>query len=111
MAAPLRYRRNYGCRNLVTHSRPFRGRGPSAEELDTDLIIRIERCTGTPKEELGSSVRNGALPCRAARTIQVRAEPAALRQARILVCGEFFGTGSSREVAVWALASMGSAAA
>ena len=29
------------------------------------------------------------------------------RGAQILVCGEFFGTGSSREVAVWALASMG----
>ncbi len=29
------------------------------------------------------------------------------RGAQILVCGEFFGTGSSREVAVWALASIG----
>ena len=29
------------------------------------------------------------------------------RGARILVCGEFFGTGSSREHAVWALAGMG----
>ncbi|HTP61367.1 MAG TPA: 3-isopropylmalate dehydratase small subunit, partial [Burkholderiales bacterium] len=29
------------------------------------------------------------------------------RGAQILVCGEFFGTGSSREMAVWALAGMG----
>jgi 3-isopropylmalate/(R)-2-methylmalate dehydratase small subunit len=29
------------------------------------------------------------------------------RDSRILVCGEFFGTGSSREMAVWALAGMG----
>ena len=29
------------------------------------------------------------------------------RAAQILVCGEFFGTGSSREMAVWALAGMG----
>ena len=29
------------------------------------------------------------------------------RGAKILVCGEFFGTGSSREMAVWAIAGMG----
>ena len=72
------------------------------KNVDTDFIIRIERCTGTPKEELGRYAFEMA-----------RADPAFVlnqpryRDARILVCGEFFGTGSSREMAVWALAGMG----
>jgi len=72
------------------------------ENVDTDTIIRIERCTGTPKGELGRYAFEMA-----------RADPAFVlnqpryRGARILVCGEFFGTGSSREMAVWALAGMG----
>lgn len=72
------------------------------KNVDTDTIIRIERCTGTPKEDLGRYAFEMA-----------RADPAFVlnqpryRGARILVCGEFFGTGSSREMAVWALAGMG----
>jgi len=72
------------------------------ENVDTDTIIRIERCTGTPKEELGRYAFEMA-----------RADPAFVlnqpryRGAQIMVCGEFFGTGSSREMAVWALAGMG----
>ena len=72
------------------------------ENVDTDFIIRIERCTGTPREELGQYAFEMA-----------RADPAFVlnqpryREARILVCGAFFGTGSSREMAVWALAGMG----
>jgi len=72
------------------------------KNVDTDTIIRIERCTGTPKEELGRYAFEMA-----------RADPAFVlnqpryRAARILVCGEFFGTGSSREMAVWALAGLG----
>jgi 3-isopropylmalate/(R)-2-methylmalate dehydratase small subunit len=72
------------------------------KNVDTDTIIRIERCTGTPKEELGRYAFEMA-----------RADPDFVldqpryRGARILVCGEFFGTGSSREMAVWALAGMG----
>lgn len=72
------------------------------KNVDTDFIIRIERCTGTPKEELGRYAFEMA-----------RADPAFVlnqpryRDAAILVCGEFFGTGSSREMAVWALAGMG----
>lgn len=72
------------------------------KNVDTDFIIRIERCTGTPKEELGRYAFEMA-----------RGDPAFVlnqpryRDAAILVCGEFFGTGSSREMAVWALAGMG----
>jgi 3-isopropylmalate/(R)-2-methylmalate dehydratase small subunit len=81
------------------------------KNVDTDLIIRIERCTGTPKEELGQYAFEMVryLPGGAERVENpdfVLNQPR-YRGAQILVCGEFFGTGSSREVAVWALAGMG----
>jgi 3-isopropylmalate/(R)-2-methylmalate dehydratase small subunit len=78
------------------------------KNVDTDLIIRIERCTGTPKEELGQYAFEMVryLPGGAENPEFVLNQPR-YRGAKILVCGEFFGTGSSREVAVWALASMG----
>jgi len=81
------------------------------KNVDTDLIIRIERCTGTPKEELGKYAFEMVryLPGGAERAENpdfVLNQPR-YRGAQILVCGEFFGTGSSREVAVWALAGMG----
>jgi len=78
------------------------------KNVDTDLIIRVERCTGTPRERLGDyafeMIRFGA---------DGKPDPAFVlnqpkyKGAKILVCGEFFGTGSSREMAVWALAGMG----
>jgi 3-isopropylmalate/(R)-2-methylmalate dehydratase small subunit len=78
------------------------------KNIDTDLIIRIERCTGMPRGELGryafEMVRY--LPGGAENPEFVLNQPR-YRGAQILVCGEFFGTGSSREVAVWALASLG----
>ena len=76
--------------------------------VDTDLIIRIERCTGTPKEELGRYAFEMVrfLPGGAENPEFVFNQPR-YRGAQIMVCGEFFGTGSSREVAVWALASLG----
>lgn len=72
------------------------------ENVDTDFIIRIERCTGTPKEELGRYAFEMARQDPGFVLNQPR-----YRSARILVCGAFFGTGSSREMAVWALAGMG----
>ena len=72
------------------------------KNVDTDTIIRIERCTGTPKEELGRYAFEMARQDPDFVLDQPR-----YRGARILVCGEFFGTGSSREMAVWALAGMG----
>ena len=76
--------------------------------VDTDLIIRIERCTGMPREELGRYAFEMVrfLPGGAENPEFVLNHPR-YRGAGILVCGEFFGTGSSREVAVWALASLG----
>ena len=78
------------------------------KNVDTDLIIRIERCTGMPKEELGKYAFEMVrfLPGGAENPDFVLNQPC-YRGAQILVCGEFFGTGSSREVAVWALASLG----
>ena len=78
------------------------------KNIDTDLIIRIERCTGTPKEELGKYAFEMVrfLPGGAENPEFVLNQPR-YRDAQILLCGEFFGTGSSREVAVWALASLG----
>ena len=72
------------------------------KNVDTDTIIRIERCTGTPKEELGRYAFEMARQDPGFVLDQPR-----YRDARILVCGAFFGTGSSREMAVWALAGMG----
>jgi 3-isopropylmalate/(R)-2-methylmalate dehydratase small subunit len=78
------------------------------KNVDTDLIIRIERCTGMPKEELGKYAFEMAryLPGGAEDPDFLFNQPR-YRSPQIIVCGEFFGTGSSREVAVWALASMG----
>jgi 3-isopropylmalate/(R)-2-methylmalate dehydratase small subunit len=78
------------------------------KNVDTDLIIRIERCAITSKEQLGPYAFE-----------MVRFRPdgsenpdfvfnqARYREAKMMVCGEFFGTGSSREMAVWALAGLG----
>jgi len=76
--------------------------------VDTDFIIRIERCTGTPRNEIGRYAFEMAryLPDGKDNPAFVLNEPR-YRGAQILVCGEFFGTGSSREMAVWALAGMG----
>lgn len=76
--------------------------------VDTDLIVRVERCAGTPREELGrwafEMVRY--LPDGSENPAFVlNREP--WRAAKILVAGENFGTGSSREMAVWAIARMG----
>ena len=78
------------------------------KNVDTDFIIRVERCTGTPKEQLGNYAFEMArfLPGGAENPEFVFNQPR-YRGAQIMVCGEFFGTGSSREMAVWALAGMG----
>ncbi len=78
------------------------------KNVDTDFIIRIERCTGTPREEIGKYAFEMARfrPDGLENPEFVLNQPR-YRGAQILVCGEFFGTGSSREMAVWALAGMG----
>jgi len=78
------------------------------KNVDTDFIIRVERCTGTPREELGKYAFEMARfrPDGGENPEFVLNQPR-YRGARILVCGEFFGTGSSREMAVWAIAGLG----
>jgi 3-isopropylmalate/(R)-2-methylmalate dehydratase small subunit len=76
--------------------------------VDTDHIIRVERCAKVEKAGLGKyafemarflpdGTDNPAFP--------LNHEP--LRKAQILVGNINFGCGSSREMAVWAIAGMG----
>jgi 3-isopropylmalate/(R)-2-methylmalate dehydratase small subunit len=78
------------------------------KNVDTDYIIRIERCAGTPKSEIGRYAFEMARFLKdGAENPEFVLNRPQYRGAQILVCGEFFGTGSSREMAVWALAGMG----
>ena len=78
------------------------------KNIDTDLIIRIERCTGTPREEIGRyAFETARFDKDGSENPEFALNQPQYRGAKILVCGEFFGTGSSREMAVWALAGMG----
>lgn len=76
--------------------------------VDTDLIIRVERCARTPKAELGRYAFEMArfLPD-GADNPEFVLNQAPFRTAQILLGGENFGCGSSREMAVWALAGLG----
>jgi len=78
------------------------------KNVDTDTIIRIERCTGTPREEIGKyAFEMARFRADGSENPDFVLNQPRYRGAKILVCGEFFGTGSSREMAVWALAGMG----
>ena len=78
------------------------------KNVDTDTIIRIERCTGTPREDIGKyAFEMARLRKDGSENPEFVLNQPRYRGARVLVCGEFFGTGSSREMAVWALAGMG----
>jgi 3-isopropylmalate/(R)-2-methylmalate dehydratase small subunit len=76
--------------------------------VDTDVIIRIERLAKLARADLG---RYAFEPLR--YRADGSADPAFVlnrppfRDARILVAGENFGCGSSREMAVWAIAGLG----
>ena len=76
--------------------------------VDTDLIIRVERCAQVPKDQLGpyafEMVRFKADGSENPDFVLNRAP---WREAKILVGAENFGCGSSREMAVWALAGIG----
>ncbi len=76
--------------------------------VDTDLIIRVERCAKVEKQDLGryafemarflaDGTDNPEFP--------LNQEP--FRKAQILVGNINFGCGSSREMAVWAIAGLG----
>ena len=78
------------------------------DNVDTDMIIRIERIASLKRGEFGRW---------AFEMLRYRPDGsedpdfvlnrAAYRAARILVSGTNFGCGSSREMAVWALAEFG----
>jgi len=93
--------------------RPFTTiHGPAAAlmraNIDTDVIIRIERLTGLSREELGRYAFE-VLARRADGSEDpdfVLNQPA-FRSAPVLLAGPNFGCGSSREPAVWALLARG----
>ena len=70
--------------------------------VDIDIIIRVDRMLAIPKEQLGPYAMEA-----------LREDPAsvlnqpAFHGAPTLLAGENFGSGSSREPAVWALVAMG----
>lgn len=76
--------------------------------VDTDRIIRIERCAGLPREEVGRwAFEMERYDGAGAERGDFVFHRAPFRGAAILVAGENFGCGSSRENAVWAVAGMG----
>ena len=87
-----------------------RGAAPhlARPNVDTDLIIRIERLTSLGREQLGPFALE-ALRRRAdgSEDPDFVLHQAAFRGAPILLAGENFGCGSSREGAVWALQGLG----
>lgn len=87
---------------------PVRPRRSCAPNIDTDVIIRIERLTSVPREQLGRYAFE-ALRYR----IDGSEDPdfvlnrTNFRNAPIVIVGDNFGCGSSREGAVWALMAAG----
>ena len=76
--------------------------------VDTDVIIRIERMTGVARNELGRFAFEALryLPDGSDDPTFVLNQ-VAFRDATILLAGPNFGCGSSREAAVWALMCLG----
>jgi 3-isopropylmalate/(R)-2-methylmalate dehydratase small subunit len=76
--------------------------------VDTDVIVRVDRLAKLPRADLGRF---------AFEALRYRGDGGEdpgfvlnrppYREARILVAGENFGCGSSREMAVWAIAGLG----
>lgn len=79
------------------------------DNIDTDTIIRVEPLFGgVPREQLGPHAL-AALRFRAngSEDPDFVLSRAPYRSARILLAGDNFGCGSSREGAVWALMALG----
>ena len=80
--------------------------------IDTDVIIRIDRLTALPKDALGPHALE-ALRYRPNGTANPQPDPDCVLNdprfaaAPILLAGANFGCGSSREGAVWALQGIG----
>jgi 3-isopropylmalate/(R)-2-methylmalate dehydratase small subunit len=86
--------------------------GPAAPllraNIDTDVVIRIERLTSVPREQLGRYAFE-ALRYRedGSDDPEFVLNKPIFRGVRILIAGKNFGCGSSREGAVWALMAAG----
>ncbi len=77
-------------------------------DIDTDMIIRIERCVRTPRAEMGRwAFEMARYRADGSEDPGFPLNRAPFRRAQILVAAENFGCGSSREMAVWAIAGMG----
>ena len=76
--------------------------------VDTDRIIRIERCARTPREQMGDwAFEMERFHPDGTENADFVLNRAPFRGAGILVAGDNFGCGSSREMAVWAIAGIG----
>lgn len=76
--------------------------------VDTDRIIRVERCARTPRAELGSfAFELERFNADGSDNPSFVLNRPPFRGAGILVADDNFGCGSSREMAVWAIAGMG----
>ena len=78
------------------------------DNVDTDLIIRIERMTGTSKESMGQwAFETLRYTSDGAENADFVLNQPPFRDAPTLIAGANFGCGSSREAAVWALMGAG----
>ena len=76
--------------------------------INTDVLIRIERLNELPKDQLGPYCFEAwRYDAKGAEHPEFVLNKPAYRQAAILITGANFGCGSSREAAVWALRNMG----
>ena len=89
---------------IVSGAAPYLSRA----NIDTDVIIRIERLTSLARDELGPYAME-ALRYRedGSEDPDFILNQPAFRGAPVLLAGDNFGCGSSREGAVWALQGIG----
>ena len=77
-------------------------------DIDTDLIIRVERMTGTPRDGMGAyAFEAWRYRADGSEDPNFILNQPAFRGTPILLTGANFGCGSSREAAVWALMGAG----
>lgn len=86
--------------------------GPAAvlarDNVDTDVIVRIERLTSLPRDELGPyAFESWRFRADGSEDPDFVLNRPLFRTAPILIAGRNFGCGSSREGAVWALLARG----
>jgi 3-isopropylmalate/(R)-2-methylmalate dehydratase small subunit len=76
--------------------------------VDTDRIIRIERCARVVRQDMGLwAFESERFREDGSDNSEFVLNQPMFRQSGILIASENFGCGSSREMAVWAIAGMG----